>query len=65
VRKSIRDGATLKHAFASLADVCMNLLEEDDAAQREEDYFADHATANGYLWDNEGTEVTDHFRKAA
>ena len=65
VRKSIRDGDTLKESFENLADVCMNLLEEEDAAQREEDYFADHTTANGYLWDDEGAEVTDHFRKAA
>jgi hypothetical protein len=52
--KSLRSGDTLKEAFEGLADVCMKLLEEEDADNRSEERFLENAEANGWEFTDAG-----------
>ena len=54
LRDSIRGGMTIKDAFRALADKAAKLIEEEMEAQCSEDYFLDHADANGYEYDENG-----------
>lgn len=54
LRDSIRGGLSIKEAFEGLADKAAKLIEEEIEAQCSEDYFLDHADANGYEYTENG-----------
>lgn len=54
LRANIRAGCSVKESLADLANTCAKLLEQEDKAQLQEDYFAEHADANGWEFDEEG-----------
>lgn len=54
LRDSIRGGLSIKEAFEGLADKAAKLIEEEIEAQCSEEYFLDHADANGYEYTENG-----------
>ena len=55
--KDIKDGSCLGDAFKGLADVAGKLRGQENDYQQTEEYFLDHADANGYEFDQTGTQV--------
>lgn len=54
LRKSIRQGDTLKEAFEGLADVYANLLKAEIESASTEEYFIEHAEANEMQFTEDG-----------
>lgn len=56
LRKSVRQGESLKEAFEGLADVYESLVEAEIEAQSTPEYFIEHADANEMQFTEDGTE---------
>ena len=54
LRKSIKEGRTIRESFEDLADSAMRELENEDEYQRTEEYFRETADANGYEYTENG-----------
>ncbi len=56
LKKDLRNGVSLYHAFKNLARVYADLAETEIQNQKSEEYFLDHAEANGYEFNEEGAQ---------
>lgn len=54
LRESVKSGETIKEAFQGLADVVRKELEGEYENQNSEEFFLDHADANGYEYTEDG-----------
>ena len=54
LKKSVKSGDDLKSAFEHLAAVAARLIESESENQAGEEYFLDHAEANGFKFSEDG-----------
>lgn len=54
LKKSIREGRTVKEAFEDLADTYADILEREIEGENSEAYFIEHADANSYEFNEDG-----------
>lgn len=54
LRDDIKAGCTLREAFENLGNVAERLIDSEWEDQLSEEYFIDHASANGWTFDEDG-----------
>lgn len=57
IRDSIKGGSTLREAFEGLAVKAARLCEAESESEQTEEYFLDHADANGWEYTEDGERV--------